>query len=83
MLLALLRSVRFFWIATRGSHLRPWRSPYLRWRLETFSGRPASTLRLRDFWQVFAQQPRQFLRFLLWSSDIQTLATVRLQDRKK
>jgi hypothetical protein len=30
--------VRFFWNATRGHRLAPWRSPYLHWRMETYSG---------------------------------------------
>src|SRR6266446_6098144 len=29
--------LRFLWNATRGNRLRPWRSPYLRWRLETYA----------------------------------------------
>jgi hypothetical protein len=30
--------LRFFWNSTRGHRLAPWRSPYLRWRMETYSG---------------------------------------------
>ncbi len=30
--------VRFIWNATRGHRLAPWRSEYLRWRVETYSG---------------------------------------------
>ncbi len=33
--------LRFLWRATRGYRLRPWRSPYLRWRIETYWGTPA------------------------------------------
>ena len=29
--------LRFFWNSTRGHRLAPWRSPYLRWRMETYS----------------------------------------------
>ena len=28
----------FLWRATRGHRLQPWRSPYLRWRVETYTG---------------------------------------------
>ena len=42
-------AVRFWWKASAGHRLRPWKSPYLRWRVETFTGIPAETLRLRDF----------------------------------
>src|SRR5271165_4079522 len=38
-LLATMRYIlRFLWNATRGHRLAPWRSPYLRWRIETYTG---------------------------------------------
>ena len=37
-------AMRFLWNATRGHRLRPWRSDYLRWRIETYSGREAKTI---------------------------------------
>src|SRR3954463_8472559 len=30
--------LRFLWNATRGHRLAPWRSPYLLWRIETYTG---------------------------------------------
>ena len=30
--------IRILWRLTRGYRLRPWRSPYLRWRIETYWG---------------------------------------------
>jgi hypothetical protein len=30
--------LRFFWNSTRGHRSAPRRSPYLRWRVETYSG---------------------------------------------
>ena len=64
--LGMVEELRFLWNATRGSRLRPWRSPYLRWRMETYSGKKADTLRLRDFWNVMWRDKSQFLRFLRW-----------------
>jgi hypothetical protein len=59
--------LRFLWRATRGYRLRPWRSPYLRWRMETYWGVPADTIAFADFWR-FAWQHRQDLaRFLAWA----------------
>src|ERR1017187_3526229 len=40
----LLAPLRFVWNATRGHRLAPWRSEYLRWRVETYSGQKADTL---------------------------------------
>lgn len=62
--------IRFLWNATRGDRLRPWRSPYLRWRLETYSGKRAETVGLRDFWELFWNEKGQFFRFLRWTGEI-------------
>jgi len=62
--------IRFLWNATRGNRLRPWRSPYLRWRLETYSGQRADTVRARDFWNLFWKEKRQLFRFLRWTREI-------------
>src|SRR5271168_2056602 len=64
--------LRFFWNATRGNRLRPWRSPYLRWRLETFTGQRADTVRARDFWNLFWREKRQFFRFLRWTREMKS-----------
>ncbi len=77
MILAAFRALTFFWTATRGSRLRPWRSPYLRWRLETYSGKPAGSIQLRDFWQMAVTERRQILRFLRWTSELHTIAEER------
>ena len=44
-------AVRFLWNATRGHRLRPWRSDYLRWRIETYSGREAHTIDAKEFFR--------------------------------
>ena len=67
--------LRFLWTATRGHRLRPWRSQYLRWRLETFTGKHAEDVRARDFWRFAVGERRQILRFLRWLSEMRNLAT--------
>jgi hypothetical protein len=74
MLGAVTGAVRFFWTATAGHRLRPWRSEYLRWRVETYSGKPAASLRPSDFLQLFVAEPHQVFRFFRWSSRLQRLA---------
>jgi hypothetical protein len=64
--------LKFLWNATRGNRLRPWRSAYLRWRLETYSGQRADTVRARDFWNLFWKEKRQLLRFLRWTREIKS-----------
>jgi hypothetical protein len=56
----------FLWRASRGYRLRPWRSPYLRWRIETFSGMPASDIDFAAFWRFVWRERRSLLRFLRW-----------------
>jgi hypothetical protein len=64
--------LRFLWNATRGNRLRPWRSPYLRWRMETYSGQKADTLTARDFWNIFWTEKQQFFRFLRWTREMKS-----------
>jgi hypothetical protein len=71
---ALVNAVRFWWMASAGHRLRPWRSEYLRWRVETYTGKPAGTLRLRDFIELLFSERRQMGRFLLWSGELNSQA---------
>ena len=70
MLKALVSAVRFWWLGSAGHRLRPWRSEYLRWRVETFTGKPAATLTMRDFVQLALSERRQMGRFFLWSGEL-------------
>lgn len=56
--------LRFLWRATRGYRLRPWRSPYLRWRIETFWGVPADEITYPLFWKLIWRNRRDVLRHL-------------------
>ena len=66
--------IRFLWSATKGERLRPWRSAYLRWRLETYSGKKAETVGPGDFWEFFWKEKRQFFRFLRWTGEMKGYA---------
>jgi hypothetical protein len=72
---ALVSAVRFWWRASAGHRLRPWRSEYLRWRMETYTGKSAGTLRLRDFLRLAFAERRQMGRFLLWTGELKSLAS--------
>jgi hypothetical protein len=69
-----MEGIQFLWRATRGHRLRPWRSPYLRWRLETYSGKRAETVKLKDFWALMWGEKRQALRFLRWLGEMREYA---------
>jgi len=66
--------LRFLWNATRGDRLRPWRSAYLRWRVETYTGQRADTVTARDFWRLFWTEKRQLFRFFQWTGEIRGFA---------
>jgi hypothetical protein len=51
----------------RGHRLAPWRSPYLRWRVETYSGMKAETLTARDVLRFVWESRWELLSFLSWT----------------
>ena len=59
--------VRFLWNATRGNRLTPWRSEYLRWRVETYSGKRAETLTAGDIFGFMWTSRWELLNFLGWT----------------
>jgi hypothetical protein len=65
---------RFLWNATRGYHLAPWRSPYLRWRIETYSGLKADKIGFLEFWRFMWHERHQLERFLKWTADMDQYA---------
>ncbi len=74
MLGALVSALRFFWTATAGHRLRPWRSEYLRWRLETFTGKRAETVGPGDFWRMAVDERRQIFHFFRWMSQMERVS---------
>jgi hypothetical protein len=71
----MLEGARFLWTATRGHRLRPWRSEFLKWRLETFTGKHADEVRARDFWRFLVAEKRQLVRFLGWLVEMRVYAS--------
>jgi hypothetical protein len=67
----LLAPLRFLWNATRGHRLTPWRSPYLRWRIETFSGLRAETLTASSVFSFLWATRWEILSFLGWTHQLE------------
>jgi len=67
----LLASLRFLWNATRGYRLRPWRSPYVRWRVETFTGMQAESLTAKSIFGFAWTSRWELLRYLLWTGKLE------------
>ena len=62
-------AIRYYWVTAKGYRLRPWKSPYIRWRLETFFGKEAEDVDARRFFQLLWRQRRQLHRFLEWAEE--------------
>ncbi len=57
----------FEWKASRGYRLRPWRSPYLRWRIETYQGVHADEIGRTEFLRFVWAHRGELFRFLRWA----------------
>ena len=60
--------LRLLWRLTRGYRLRPWRSPYLRWRMETYWGLHADEIDCKTFLKFSWRHREDFRRYLKWAS---------------
>lgn len=60
--------IPFLWQATKGYRLRPWRSPYLLWRVETYWGLHADRITAGEFRRFVWQHRGDLWRFLRWAS---------------
>jgi hypothetical protein len=59
--------LRAMWRLSRGYRLCPWKSPYLRWRIETYQGWHAERITAGDFWRFVWNHRRELARFLSWA----------------
>jgi hypothetical protein len=62
--------LRVLWRLTRGYLFTPWRSPYLRWRIETYSGLHADQITFSSFWKFVWEHWRDLLRYLRWAVNL-------------
>jgi hypothetical protein len=52
---------------TKGYRLRPWQSPYLRWRIETWSGLDAAAITPKMFVNFSWEHRSDLFRYLRWA----------------
>ncbi|MGC1461456.1 MAG: hypothetical protein WA802_04590 [Terracidiphilus sp.] len=74
----MLAPLRFLWNATRGHRFTPWRSDYLRWRVETYSGQKAETLTAKKIIDFVWASRWELLSFLAWTGRLDREARKRL-----
>lgn len=65
----MFRALRYYWIIARGYRLRPWQSPYVRWRLETFFGPAAEHVEGWAFFALLWRERIRMRRFLRWAAE--------------
>ena len=66
--------LRFLWNATKGHHLTPWRSPYLLWRIETYTGVKMTQIGFLEFWEFTWRERANLWRFLKWTGEMEHYA---------
>jgi hypothetical protein len=62
-------ALHYYWIVAKGYRLRPWKSPYIQWRMETFFGSDAADLDARKFFHLMWRERARMERFLEWVAE--------------
>jgi hypothetical protein len=70
----MLKVLRFLWNSTRGHRFAPWRSPYLRWRIETYTGLKMSQVGFLEFCGFLWRERTELQRFLNWTAEMDRYA---------
>jgi hypothetical protein len=65
----MLNALRYYWMIAKGYRLRPWKSPYIQWRLETFFGHDAADLDANRFFRLMWRERAPMERFLRWVAE--------------
>ena len=76
------RVLRFGWNATKGHRLAPWRSPYLRWRIETYTGLKMQEIGFVEFFSFMWRERQELMRFLNWAGRMGDYARAEPKNRK-
>ena len=64
----IFREIGVAWRLARGYRMRPWESPYLRWRIETWSGLHADAITREVFLQFVWRHRAELRRYLRWAA---------------
>ncbi|MGB7189614.1 MAG: hypothetical protein WBD10_05720 [Acidobacteriaceae bacterium] len=70
----MIAAIRFLWSATSGCRLRPWRSEYLKWRMETYSGIQAESITAMGMLRFAWREKWKLLSFLRWAGKLEKQA---------
>lgn len=67
----MMAAIRYMWQITAGHRFSPWRSPYVRWRLETYFGKQGDVKSGGEFARLLWRERREMWRFLRWVEERQ------------
>lgn len=65
----MFKTLRYYWNVARGYRFKPWKSPYLRWRFETFLGPEAKNLDARKFLRLSWKYRANMVSFVDWAAE--------------
>jgi hypothetical protein len=65
----MLSALHYYWITAKGYRLCPWRSPYIRWRMETFFGPEAEPLDASRLFHLMWRERGRLAEFLRWAAE--------------
>lgn len=65
----MFNTIRYYWNVARGYRLTPWKSPYLRWRFETFLGKEADNLTAAKFFHLSWRYRKNLQSFVNWAAE--------------
>ena len=65
----MLIALRYYWLIAKGYRLRPWASPYIQWRLETYFGKEAKDMDQAKFMSLMWRERARMWRFLEWVAE--------------
>jgi len=66
--------LRFLWNSGRGHRFTPWRSPYLCWRIETYTGIKMQSIGFLEFFGFMWRERKELGRFLKWTAEMDRYA---------
>jgi hypothetical protein len=58
-----------YWSMAKGYRMRPWKSPYIRWRLETLLGGDMHALGAREFFSIVWRERKRLSLFVAWAEE--------------
>jgi hypothetical protein len=65
----MFNALHYYWIISKGHRFRPWTSPYIQWRMETFYGHDAADFSAGTFFRLMWRERARMRRFLGWVAD--------------